>query len=67
MKKTEEEKVQNFQVKRTEDEKESENGKALTPKTEDVKLEANSEEEEETEEHKEKSKRPKRRRKVKKS
>jgi len=67
VKKTEEEKVQNLQAKKTEDEKESENGKALTPKTEDVKLEANSEEEEETEECKEKPKRPKRRRKVKKS
>ena len=67
MKKTEEEKGQNLQAKKTEDEKESENGKALTPKTEDVKLEANSEEEEETEECKDKPKRPKRRRKVKKS
>ena len=54
-------------MKKTKDEKESEKGKALTPKTEDVKLEAKSEENEEEEESGEKSRRSKKRRQTKKS
>ena len=54
----------NYQVNKTEEEKESEKDKVLIPKTEDVKME---EEEEETEESKEKRRRPKKRRQVKKS
>ena len=57
-----------LQVKETEEKKQSETERTLKPKTEDVKLEANVEEEEkETDESKEKPKRPKKRRQIKKS
>ena len=54
----------NSQVKKTEEEKQSEKDKALIPKTEDVKLEAKDEA---TEESKEKQRRPQKRRQAKKS
>ena len=57
-----------LQVKKIEEKKQSEEERTLKPKTEDVKLEANVEEEEkETDESKEKPKRPKKRRQIKKS
>ena len=57
-----------LQVKEIEEKKQSETERILKPKTEDVKLEANVEEEvKETDESKEKPKRPKKRRQIKKS
>ena len=57
-----------LQVKEIEEKKQSETERTLKPKTEDVKLEANVEEEEkETDGSKEKPKRPKKRRQIKKS